>query len=237
MTAEVVSGSGTGATYTNSDTFDTAFNVTAAANDVIVVLGVENAGGVGDILSPSGYTDILSGSPGATAVFCYKVAAGGEDTTGAFGNLNVASDGGVAIVLLSGVDTSSTIDGTPTEHTNGSSTQTIPTDSGSGAVPTADGIAVAAFAGTRAFNWNDADNSYSNGFTKQVGASGLQGMASIATLEYSDTAAKKCTLTTTDSGDANWGSLALFKEASGGASTHPVNPFGHPLSGPFGGPL
>ncbi len=220
MVAAVVPGSQTALRFVSDPSFDAPLGTTPAANEYIVAVGTTTH--TAHITGPpTGYTDIGFGTAatGFKCIICYKKAVGDETTTGAWQGLTTNSDGLVASVILSGVDGTTPINGTSDDDTNAFTvTQTISTDSGSGAVPTADGIAIAFFVGDLAVNYQTGVT-LDNGFTLEVDFKGNKGAVAIGSLVYTGTAPLKSTLTTTDTGDENYGAMALFTEAAAGGIT------------------
>jgi len=216
------------AAYVNTANPTITFGSALTASNVIcIVLGSLRAVTAN---IPSGYTagPTIATTTAIDGYVAWKVATGGE-TSAQFTSIGGSEDCGIAYIELTGNDISSPLDGTSEDETNvTTATKSIATDSGSGITPTvADGHAVAMFVCDNAANFQNGSNTVTSSpaYTLQEDfhqASSVYHIAALASLQYSDTAAKKCTLTTTDTGDENWGTMLLFKAAAGGADKKTV---------------
>ena len=196
---------------------------TPSANNLIVVTWAhEGAGFVSTCEDQNGdsFTLIESDSGGSAAgSMWYKVADGDETSiTVTFDTGNKAGE--IAVVVLSGVDTSAPLDASNEDITYvNTSTTTVPTGS---ATPSGDGHAIFGMTCERSVRWDSGDSvtidvgTIRNDLTRSSGLAGVL----VADLAYTGTASKSATFTTGSAGDEGYGMVALFKAAAGGGSPY-----------------
>jgi len=220
---------------TGSTTEDITLPGTPATNDIIIVaLALDSAAGSGWV-NTSGYASlhIVAGLPeyevywkrmGATPDTVVNVTAGSASRKMA-----------TVVQTWSGVDTTTAIDATATTASGASGDPDPPAYTN----VTANAMRIIV-GGLDDDSTNDyaAPSGYSNLIEEDTEASANQG----ATVMM---ASKLETGTTSDdpavfsgSGDDEWVATHFaLRPVAGGGGTWPHNPFGHPLIGPFGGPI
>jgi len=195
----------------------------ATANNLLCGVVVVRDGG-DSFTTPTGWTLIHDASAGAfgTAAY-YRIASG----TSADDFACVWTDNGrpqLVVQEFSGLDSTAPFEAKDEDITNISGTAT--TQSAGSATPlTANGLAVAFLGIKDSDEWNvgtvTIDNSYTS-FDHYEETTAARAGAGMASKPYTTTAAQSPTFTTTDGGGDSYGAIAVFKEASGGASEYTI---------------
>jgi hypothetical protein len=196
---------------------------TPAANELIVVdVAVHRADrGVSTVKDQNGdsFTQILKSSSTSSASpqgsLWYKIADGDETSIElVFGG---SARHVVSFAIYSGLDATSPLEASNQDESNIATSVT--SQGTNSATPTnADGVAVYGFACVNGLYWDDPFSSSAGTIRESVPVNGYVGGA-IADEIYSSASSKSTTFSTTDTGAAAWGAVAVFKATAGGGVT------------------
>lgn len=194
------------------------FGVSIAANDIIVVaLCVRGVGGTVTI-DPATYTEISNYTGDSKGTWAYKVASGSETQV----QLNVqfaANDPAIGVVILSGVNTSTPIDGTAAENEANITGTVTSTGTGTTNVSASSGTLVSCCMGERG-SWITS-GAWTNATERCTPINDVVGTVSLGTLDYTTTGNKSDTYSHSGTASNMYGAIAGFQSAAGGGSILP----------------
>lgn len=210
-----VTNTGSGATAA-STTHTPSFGFTPTSGRLLVVGVVGPAGFTTFSNMGSSWTlihDNTGGTRNMSALWAYKVAAGSDTFT-------IDTSGSTAlqwaVTELSGITTTSPLDQAAENEANDSSATTSAASGTTASLSVSDGYAISFFAFDTGNGWN-LNRSYTNSSTEHVFRDGGANPGLVlAGLQLSSSTGFSETVSTTDTGDDCYGSVAVFKQASSG---------------------
>lgn len=213
--AVAVENTGSGATASGT-THTPSFGFTPTSGRLLVLGVVQSSGTATFSNADADWTPIhdnIGQSRNMGAAWFYKVADGND---GFSIDTSITTALQWAVVEFSGLATSAVLDQSAENEANDQASTTSAATGTTATLGVSNGYAVSFFAFDTGNGWAD-DRSFTNGSTELVFRNGGANPAlSLAGLQLSATTGFSETVSTTDTGDDCYGSVAVFKQPSGG---------------------